>query len=135
RCSPPSTRPRASDTRRKSSSCGSASGYERSRSRRSSNRSRNKGVLMKHSALAALVMLSVASPAWAYIAAMPTLGKIITGSSHIVVLQVDKVNREKQVVIFKKVADLKGKSSTEVVKHKLTDGSHPRQSRTILDWA
>jgi HEAT repeat protein len=75
------------------------------------------------------------TPSLAYLAAMPTLGKIITDSSNIVVLQVDKVNRDKQVVVFKKLADLKGKALPEVVKHKLTDGFHPRQARTILDWA
>jgi HEAT repeat protein len=91
---------------------------------------------MKTIALSALVLLvPAASPAWAYIAAMPTLGKITTDSSHIVVLQVDKVNREKQVIIFKRVADLKGKGAADVVKHKLQGGLHPRQSRTILDWA
>jgi HEAT repeat protein len=82
-----------------------------------------------------LVFFATAAPSWPYIAAMPTLGKIITDSSNIVVLQVDKVSREKQVVIFKKVADLKGKGLPDVVKHKLTDGFHPRQLRTILDWA
>src|SRR5258708_4173281 len=81
------------------------------------------------------VFFATAAPSWGYIAAMPTLGKITADSSNIVVLQVDKVNREKQVIIFKKVADIKGKGSTDVVKHKLTDGFHPRQSRTILDWA
>ena len=84
-----------------------------------------------------LLLVHCAAPALseAYMAAMPTLGKIIKDSSDIAVLEVDKVSREKQVIIFKKVADLKGKGVPDVVKHKLTDGFHPRQSRTILDWA
>jgi HEAT repeat protein len=90
---------------------------------------------MKRLLLTVPVVLAAVTPASAYIAAMPTLGKIITDSRHIAVLEVDKVSREKQVVIFKKVADLKGKGSADVVKHKLTDGFHPRQARTILDWA
>ena len=53
----------------------------------------------------------------------------------IVVLEVDRVSRDKQVVLFKKVADLKGNGAPDVVKHKLTDGFHPRQARTVLDWA
>jgi HEAT repeat protein len=81
------------------------------------------------------VVIAAANPAWAYLAAMPTLGKIMVDSSNIVVLEVDKISRDKQVVIFKKVADLKGKGLPEVVKHKLTDGFHPRQARAILDWA
>jgi HEAT repeat protein len=52
-----------------------------------------------------------------------------------VVLEVDKVSRDKQVIIFKKVTDLKGKGLPDVAKHRLTDGFHPRQLRTILDWA
>ena len=84
---------------------------------------------------ALLIALGMATPTRAYIAAMPTLGKVTTDASHIVVLEVDRVSRDKQVIIFKKIADLKGKGSADVVKHKLTDGFHPRQSRTILDWA
>jgi HEAT repeat protein len=62
------------------------------------------------------------------------LGRVINQSTRIVVLQVERVSREKQVVVYKKVADLKG-SSDDVVKHQLTDGYHPRESRTVLDWA
>src|SRR5262249_5254869 len=79
--------------------------------------------------------LGVPAPAQAYIGSYPTLGKLTADSSHIVVLQVDSVSRDKQVVIFKKIKDLKGKSAAAVVKHKLRDGYHPRQARAILDWA
>jgi HEAT repeat protein len=82
-----------------------------------------------------LVLLVTTDPAGAYIDSTPTLGKLIADSDHIAVLQVDKVSREKRAVIFNKVADLKGKDSAAVVKHRLTDGSRPRQARTILDWA
>src|SRR5262249_54664188 len=91
--------------------------------------------IMKRCVFALLIVLGMATPTWAYIAAMPTLAKVTKDASHIVVLEVDKVNRDKQVVIFKKVADLKGKDAPDVVKHKLTAGFHPRQARTILDWA
>jgi HEAT repeat protein len=82
-----------------------------------------------------LLLLGTPVPSWAYIDASPTLGMLIADSNNIVVLQVDKVSREKQVVLFKNVGDLKGKDFGAVVKHKITDGFHPRQSRTILDWA
>src|SRR5262245_6987069 len=90
---------------------------------------------MKRSFVALLIVLGTTAPSWAYIAAMPTLGKVTKDASHIVVLVVDKVSRDKQVVIFKKVADLKGKESPDAARHKLTAGFHPRQARTILDWA
>jgi HEAT repeat protein len=84
---------------------------------------------------ALLVVLGATTPAAAYIDASPTLGKLIADANHIVVLQVDKVSRDSRVVIFRKLADLKGKEAPEVVKHKLTEGSYPRQARAILDWA
>jgi hypothetical protein len=56
-------------------------------------------------------------------------------SSHIAVLEVVKVNKEKRLILYKKVADLKGRLGHEEIKHRITDGSHPREPRTILDWA
>jgi HEAT repeat protein len=90
---------------------------------------------MKRSLAALVFLLGAAAPSGAYIDSSLTLGKLIADANNIVVLRVDKVSREKQVVVFTKVADLKGKDAPEVVKHKLTDGSHPRQARTVLDWA
>jgi HEAT repeat protein len=71
----------------------------------------------------------------AYIDASPTLGSVIADSTFVTVLKVEKVSRDKQVVIYTKVADLKGKGAPDIIKHKLTEGFHPRQLRTILDWA
>jgi HEAT repeat protein len=90
---------------------------------------------MKRGLCAILVVLATTAPSRAYIDSTLTLGKLISVSNQIAVLQVDKVSREKRVIIFKKVADLKGQDTPEVVNHKLTDGTHPRQARTILDWA
>jgi HEAT repeat protein len=93
---------------------------------------------MKRFLLLLLVVVGTPTPSRAYLEVsptVPTLGRVVNQSTRIVVLQVDKVSREKQIVIYKKVADLKGKDSDDVVKHKLTDGYHPRESRTVLDWA
>jgi HEAT repeat protein len=93
---------------------------------------------MRKIALATLALLGglgLPAPARAYMGSYPTLGKMTADSHRIVVLQVDRVSREKRVVLFKKVADLKGKGAAEVARHKLTDGFHPRQSRAVLDWA
>jgi HEAT repeat protein len=65
----------------------------------------------------------------------PTLGRVIRDAPQITVLEVDKVSRDKQVIVFKKIANLKGNDPPGEMKHKLTDGFHPRQARTILDWA
>jgi HEAT repeat protein len=90
---------------------------------------------MKRVLSAMLVVLGVSGPARAYIDSTPTLGKLIADSDNVVVLRVDKVSRDKQAVIYAKVADLKGKGWPEVVKHKLTDGFRPRHARAVLDWA
>jgi hypothetical protein len=41
----------------------------------------------------------------------------------------------KGVVIFKKVADLKGKHPDESIKDQLPDGFHPREQKVIRNWA
>jgi HEAT repeat protein len=80
-------------------------------------------------------VLGLAAPARAYIDATPTLARVIQDSTHIAVLEVVKVSQERRGIIFKKVADLKGKFEQEEVKHLITDGLHPREPRTVLDWA
>jgi len=93
---------------------------------------------MRTIALSLSVLLGTfgtSTPAQAFIDFSPTLGKVISQSDHIVVLEVDKVNREKKVIVFKRVAELKGQGGPEIVKHHINDGFHARQSRTILDWA
>jgi HEAT repeat protein len=85
---------------------------------------------------AALLAISlVAHPAPAYVDWAPTLGKLIKDSKDIVVVRVEKVSEEKRAIIFKKVADLKGKHAGEEIKHQITDGLHPREPHTIMDWA
>lgn len=93
---------------------------------------------MRNSLLSTLVLLGVIgtpTPSQAFVDFSPTLGKVISQSDHIVVLEVERVSREKQVIIFKRIAELKGDGSPAIVKHHITDGFHVRQSRTILDWA
>src|SRR5262245_52019461 len=70
-----------------------------------------------------------------YVDATQSLGKVITDAKHIVVLRVEKVNEEKRIIIYKKVADLKGDYPTMEVKHRVTDGFHPREPKLIMDWA
>jgi HEAT repeat protein len=77
----------------------------------------------------------LACPAQAYVDWAPTLGKTIKDSTNIVVLKVDKVSEEKRAIIFTKVADLKGTFAAERVNHQITDGLHPREPYTIMDWA
>ncbi len=82
-----------------------------------------------------IALWALPTPARAYFDACPTLGGVVNASTNIVVLQVEKVSKEKRVIIFKKVADLKGRHNTEQVKYHLTDGLHLGEPKVILDWA
>jgi HEAT repeat protein len=76
-----------------------------------------------------------ARPARAYIDTAPTLGRLIRESSSIVVLEVAQVSIEKRVVVYRKIADLKGQSDASSIKHQITDGLHPREPKLVMDLA
>jgi hypothetical protein len=58
------------------------------------------------------------------------MGQITGEAKYIVVLEVDRVSREKQVIIWKKAADLKGKYPNSVLKHHVATGNDERLSRS-----
>lgn len=89
---------------------------------------------MKRFGWLVLAALVPSAPAWGYVDASPSLGKVIHDAATIVVLRVEKVSVEKRAIRFKKVADLKGNHPAAEVKHQLTDRYHPREARTILEW-
>jgi HEAT repeat protein len=83
-----------------------------------------------------LVLLSVtALPARAYVDAAPTLATVLNDATNVAVLRVDKVSRDRRVIIYEKIADLKGELPAGAVKHEISDGLHPREPRLVLDWA
>lgn len=87
-------------------------------------------------ALYVLFVLLIASPAFAYVEAPQSLGSVVQQSSNIMVLVVEKVDKEKNLIIFKKTEDLKGKHATDIVKHNIARaGFHPREWQTIMEWA
>ena len=61
---------------------------------------------MRRLLCAAAALVGLATPAWAYIDASPTLASLTKAATNIVVLRVEKVSREKRVIIYRKVADL-----------------------------
>lgn len=88
---------------------------------------------MKRTLLVLLVLLAPET-ARAYVEDTPSLGKLIRDSANIYVVEVEKVSKEKRAIIYRKVADLKGKFTGEI-KHNIGDGLHPREPKQILDWA
>ncbi len=88
--------------------------------------------------LAAGALLSAipTPPVYAYVEAPYPLGKIITESTNIVVMRVDKIDKEKNLIIFKKVRDLKGTHNTDVIKHNIGRGGfNPREWQYPMEWA
>src|SRR5436190_23864991 len=101
---------------------------------------------MKWLPCAAAVLFGLATPSWAYIDRPPTLGRLVQyDATHIVVLRVEKVSKAKQVIIYQKMADLKGKYPSDQIRQRITrrstdppgpeESPRPRSGQSILDWA
>jgi hypothetical protein len=86
--------------------------------------------------LCAALLIAVPAPrAHAYVEAAHSLGQVVALSTNIVVVQVEKVDKEKNMIIFRKVADLKGKHPTDVIKHNIGRGGfHPREWQYPMEW-
>lgn len=67
--------------------------------------------------------------------AIYTLGFMVNQSAHIALLRVDRVGREKRVIIFRKTADLKGKFPGDECKVQVTDGFRSHEPHLFLGWA
>ena len=84
----------------------------------------------------AVLCCGLTSHSQAYVELPYTLGRLVQESTHVMTLQVDKVDRVKNLIIFRKVKDIKGTHPAEVVKHNIGKaGFHPRESETIMKWA
>jgi hypothetical protein len=81
-------------------------------------------------------LLAVPSPAPAYVEAAHSLGQVVQLSTNIVLVQVEKVDKEKNMIIYRKLEDLKGKHPTDVIKHNIGRGGfHPREWQYPMEWA
>src|SRR5690348_10037584 len=66
----------------------------------------------------ALLALGVSS-AQAYVEIPYTLGRLVTESTHVMLVQVDKVDKTKNLVIYRKIKDIKGTHPADVIKHNI----------------
>jgi hypothetical protein len=83
--------------------------------------------------IAAVLVLTHARPAAAYIAVPYTLGKICSDATNIVMVRVEKVDRTKNLIIYRKVRDIKGKHPTEQIKHNIgKNGFFPREYEFVM---
>ena len=86
--------------------------------------------------LAFLSAFIPARSALAYVEAPYTLGRICTESSNIVVMRLEKVDREKNLLVYRKVRDLKGTHPGETIKHNIAHaGFQPREWQNVMAWA
>ena len=84
----------------------------------------------------ALAALAFASPAFAYVEAPMSLGAVISQSTAICSMVVTKVDKTNNIVIFQKVADLKGKHPQDTIKHNIGRGGlRAGEWEEIMKWA
>lgn len=80
--------------------------------------------------------LCVLRPALAYVEIAYTLGRVVLESTAITVLRVEKVDKERNLIMFRKVQDVKGTMAGETTKHNIgRAGFHEREWKAIMDWA
>jgi hypothetical protein len=85
--------------------------------------------------LCAVALLLVAPRAGAYVEAPHSLGQVIILSTNIMMMQVEKVDKEKNMIIYRKLYDIKGKHPTDVIKHNIGRGGfHPREWQYPMEW-
>lgn len=87
-------------------------------------------------ALAFLALLAQPQAARAYVEVPITLGDMVRQSTNIVQMQVTKVDREKNLIIFTKLQDIKGKHPQTEIKHNIGRGGlRPGEWEEIMKWA
>jgi hypothetical protein len=85
--------------------------------------------------LAAAVLLT-GRAAWGYIEAAYTLGQIIQESTNVLEMRVEQVDKQKKLIVYRKIRDIKGKWPAEVIKHSIAGaGLGPTEVPTIMNWA
>jgi len=86
--------------------------------------------------LGTLLFLCQNRPAQAYVEAPHSLGQVIALSSNVMVLRVEQVDKTKNLIVYRKVRDLKGKHPTDIVRHNIGRGGfNPREWQYTMDWA
>lgn len=84
----------------------------------------------------AVLAIGIGVQAWAYVEIPYTLGRVLAESTHIVLVEVEAVNKEKNLVIFKKLRDIKGQHPDKQIKQNIGKrGFHPREWQNIMNWA
>ncbi len=93
---------------------------------------------MRRTVWAIVLTLLASTPAHGYIDIIPSLGRIVADARAIVVLKVEKVDRDKRIVVYRVAETLLNTDQIAFpVKMRLQIGAglHPKEPKQILDWA
>jgi hypothetical protein len=101
------------------------------------NRRRQKRVrLFVLCFLGALGVLAVQFPVRAYVEAPHSLGQVVSLSTNVVLMRIEKVDKEKNLIVYRKIRDLKGTHPTEIIRHLIGRGGfNPREWQYPMEWA
>src|ERR1051326_1009750 len=86
--------------------------------------------------LGLLIMVLAPSHVAAYVEAPHSLGMVVNLSTNVILVKVDKVDKQNNTIIYTKVRDIKGKHATEVIKHNIGKaGFNEREWKYPMEWA
>lgn len=94
--------------------------------------------MRKSIALGSLALLLAAAASQAYVEVPYSLGQVVNESTNIVLVEVVKVVKEndKNLIVYKKLKDLKGQHAGEQIKHNIgKNGFHAREWQNVMAWA
>ena len=91
---------------------------------------------MSRTRLALVALLLSVAPAAAYVEAPMSFGSVIQQSTVICSMVVEKVDQANQLIVYRKVADIKGKVEQTLIKHNIgKNGLRPGEWQEIMNWA
>src|SRR5688572_17676370 len=106
----------------------------KNRRQRLRKRRRNLGMRSLTRFLAACLRLLWGAPAHAYIGGPPaSLGMMCWWSTHIMSVRVEMVDRAKNLIVFRKIRDIKGKWPRDTVNQVVN--LPPADKQVVMEWA
>src|SRR5262245_66188275 len=95
---------------------------------------RREDALMRLVLLTLALLLAAVTPARAYIEAPMTLADVINQSAIITILRVKSVDKSKNLIVYEKVEDIKGKYPTPLGRHVITGQLREGEIKTVIKW-
>src|SRR6266571_255092 len=96
-------------------------------------------MLMKRCAVLLLTLAGsvlLGGSARGYVEERYSLARIVKESTNIVLVKVDKINKERKLIYYKKVADIKGMHPDADIRHNVGVGGFNASEQTIpIEWA